>query len=120
MMDLIVIFLRGRSILVSAFVVDFHLGCRSEAIFSVSLFLELVKLGGNQFWIRSEFFPLPGVLRHLEGDYCLTRGQNHQGGHLGQGSLGCKTTQEDMNVCESLMGFFPSFRILQDSLIFSL
>ena len=33
MMDLIVIFLRGRSILVSAFVVDFHLGCRSEAIF---------------------------------------------------------------------------------------
>ena len=99
----------------------FHFGCRSKAIFSVSIFMELVdKLGGNQFWNRSEFLSLPGVLRHLEGDYCLTRGQNHQGGHLGLGSLGCKTTQEDLNVCGNPIGFFPSFRTLQDLLIFSL
>ena len=32
MMEPIVIFLRGGSILVSTFVVDFHLGCRSKAI----------------------------------------------------------------------------------------
>ena len=45
--------------------------------------------------------------------------KNHKGGHLGLGSLDCKTTQEDLNVCGNLIGFFPLFRTLQDSLIFS-
>ena len=71
-------------------------GCRCKAIFQILVIvlvfmLELVdKLGGKQFWNRPEFLSLPGVLRHFEGDYCLTRGQNHQGGHLGLGSLCCK------------------------------
>ena len=74
--------------------------------------MELVKLGGNQFWIRSEFFPLPGVLRHLEGDYCLTRGQNHQGGHLGLGSLGCKNHPGES---ECLWKPYKVFPFIQDS-----
>ena len=74
----------------------------------VSVFmLELVdKLGGKQFWNRPEFLSLPGVLRHFEGDYCLTRGQNHQGGHLGLGSLGCKNHPGESGVfVETLKGF---------------